>query len=544
VRWQNRRVYVALFCALAVIFYWLGPFSLNLFRQALDEEILDELLEQERQENLYYRLVDEDGYCIVTTGRRLKPGDCYLAEDNRLYEVYAVEGYLARARFKEKIELELPGGENSSGNLTPALPVQKPAYSIAIYHSHNAESYVPSDGTDSIYGRGGIHDVGVAFKESLTQKGIEVYHSERLHLPHDRGAYRRSRVTAQQLLKKRPDAIFDVHRDAAPWDAYAVEVDGEMVTRIQIVVGLSHPGAAANKEYAFDLKGCADRIYPGLVRGVFLIWGGYNQDLSPLNLLLEVGAHTNSKEAAMHGISLFGDVVAYYFYGPSYLDNGAGAAEPGREDGRPPALYRDAGGILNAISGTVLGLLLTSLGAALGFYFLNNPGALEDLLSWWERAPQRLALLPGRFKQFVLNFPTLARNSWADFPENLIYNWHRLRQEASAAPGWAKAAAQKWGRRAAGRIKIWIRELPWRWRRSWTLLLQESRELPAFLRHRLLKGRERLEHTASGLGRMVRRAWPLFRESLRLAWHRTLVEGAHWAALIREKMAMLRRLRT
>ena len=269
-----------------------------------------------------------------------------------------------------------------------------------------------------------------------------------MHLPHDRGAYRRSRVTAQQLLKKSPDAIFDVHRDAAPWDAYAVEVDGDMVTRIQIVVGLSHPGTAANKKYAFDLKGYADRIHPGLVRGVFLIWGGYNQDLSPLSLLLEVGAHTNSKEAAMRGISLFSDVVAYYFYGPSYLDNGAGAAEPGREDGRPPALYRDAGGILNAISGTVLGLLLTSLGAALGFYFLNNPGALENLLSWWERAPQRLALLPGRLKQYALNFPTLARNSWADFPENLSYNWHKLRQEARAAPGWIKT--QKWGRRAAG----------------------------------------------------------------------------------------------
>ncbi len=531
---------MALFCALTIIFYWLGPFPFDPFRPAFDEDILDELLEEERRDSLYYRMVDEDGRCIVTTGRRLKPGDCYLAANNRLYEVYALEGYLARARFKEEIVIDLPGGENATGDFAAAIPVQQPAYSIAIYHSHNAESYVPSDGADSIYGRGGIHDVGVAFKESLRQKGIEVYHSERLHLPHDRGAYRRSRVTAQELLKKRPDAIFDVHRDAAPWDAYAAEVDGEMVTQVQIVVGLSHPGAAANKKYAFDLKGYADRIHPGLVRGVFLIWGGYNQDLSPLSLLLEVGAHTNSKEAAMRGISLFGDVVAYYFYGPSYLDNGEGAAEPGREDDSPPALYRDAGGILNAISGTVLGLLLTSLGAAMGFYFLNNPEALENLLAWWERAPQRLALLPGGFKQFALNFPTLARKSWAEFPENLSHSWHKLRQEGRAAPGWIKTAVQKWGRRAAGRIKQWFRELPWRWRRSWTLLLQESRELPTFLRQRLQKGQELLERTASRLGRMMRRAWSVFWKSLRLAWHRTLAEGAHWAALVREKITALR----
>ena len=46
--WQNRRLYIALFCALVVIFYWLGPF--NPFRQALDERnILDELLEEERR---------------------------------------------------------------------------------------------------------------------------------------------------------------------------------------------------------------------------------------------------------------------------------------------------------------------------------------------------------------------------------------------------------------------------------------------------------------------------------------------------------------
>lgn len=63
------------------------------------------------------------------------------------------------------------------------------------------------------------------------------------------------------------------------------------------------------------------------MKGIFFGRGGnYNQDLSPLSLLLEVGgAHTNSRPAAQRGISLFAEVVDLYFYGPS-----AEAAELGQ----------------------------------------------------------------------------------------------------------------------------------------------------------------------------------------------------------------------
>ncbi len=43
--------------------------------------------------------------------------------------------------------------------------------------------------------------------------------------------------------------------------------------------------------------------------------GNYNQDLTPLNLLLEVGGHKNSREAAEEGIRHFAEVVDFYFYG-------------------------------------------------------------------------------------------------------------------------------------------------------------------------------------------------------------------------------------
>lgn len=543
-RGQNRRLHLALFLALAVIVYWLGPFSPDTPRPAFDEGFFDELLPEEMQENRYYRMVDEDGRTIVTTGRRLRPGDAYLSADNRFYEVFAVEGYLARARFKEEVKFDLPMDSPAAETEDPPglLPAQqRPAYRIAIYHSHNAESYVPSDGTDSIYGRGGIHDVGVAFRDALEGKGIEVLYSERLHLPHDRGAYRRSRVTAQQLLQQRPDAIFDVHRDAAPWEAYSMEIDGELITQIQFVVGLSNPGAAANRNFAFDLKGQADRVRPGVVRGVFLIWGGYNQDLSPMSLLLEVGAHTNSKEAAVQGITLFADAVAYYFYGPGYLEEGR-PVQPGDEDEVPPALYRDAGGISSAISGTVLGLLLTSLGAALGFYFLNNPGALEKLYHWWEHLPERAAAFPEQVKLGVSSFPALAKQKWAEFPGNLLEAWHQLGDEIRDLPAWTKIMLEKGLHRGAGTGRaagLWLRRLPGNWRLSWRLFTAESRAFPGYLRRRAARGRAALGRAAVWTAGAALSAWRRLVECLHLARGRAAGEAAHLAALIREKITLL-----
>lgn len=338
------------------------------------EALFNELDEKEIAAEKYFRLVDSEGRHITTTGRRIRPGDRYLDEKNRLYEVYRVRDYTAEARYIRTEELNSPGLEKriiSPVMLKKLKPVANdeeewPRKLVAIYHTHNAESYVPSDGKESIFGRGGIHDVGEAFKEALESKGVNVLYSENMHLPHDRGAYRRSRNTALELLHENPDAIFDLHRDAAPVDAYAAQVEEDWVTQIQFVVGRQNPSYSVTRRFAYDLKGLADKVYPGLVKGVFMGWGNYNQDLTPLNLLLEVGAHLNSKEAAENGIALFADVVALYFYGISTEDEERGGLLPRADD--PDA----AGGAIFATIAIFLLLVAAALG---GFYFMNNPFA-------------------------------------------------------------------------------------------------------------------------------------------------------------------------
>ena len=297
----------------------LNQLSYEFSRDLNVEELWDEWLEPEQ----YMTMVTPEGEVIMQTARRIYEDDEYLTSDNKLYRVVKIDGNTA---FTELVEskVDINAQSISLRQIRKALglnPVQaqeqgKKTGLIGIYHTHNAESYIPTDGTDSIDGKGGIHAVGDSFASALENLGVEVGYSEKLHLPHDRGAYRRSRSTVLELLSQNPDAIFDVHRDAAPQNAYAAQIGDDWITQIQFVVGRQNQNLGINRQYAQSLKAAADEMYPGLVKGIFFARGNYNQDLSPLNLLIEAGAHTNSRDAAIRGISLFAEVVDYYFYGP------------------------------------------------------------------------------------------------------------------------------------------------------------------------------------------------------------------------------------
>ena len=97
-------------------------------------------------------------------------------------------------------------------------------------------------------------------------------YSENMHLPHDRGlpAFQGYRPEAFGTESR---CYFDLHRDAAPVDAYATKVEEDWVTKIQFVVGRQNPSYSVTRRFAYDLKGLADKVYPGLIKGVFMGWG-------------------------------------------------------------------------------------------------------------------------------------------------------------------------------------------------------------------------------------------------------------------------------
>lgn len=273
-----------------------------------------------------YSLYDESGALLTLLGARIYEGDEYIAADDRLYRVVSVtdEEQSAAAVLVGDGAAE-PDAQTAFASLVARAAAEK---RIGMYSTHSDESYVPSDGDSSLLRGAGIYDVGNALKEALEAHGIEVEYSEETFFPHDAGAYRRSRRTAEELLKERPDALFDIHRDAIAAEQYETEIDGEEASKVRLFVGRSNPSADANRAFAQRIKAAADEQYPGLVKDIFIGKGNYNQELYPQALLLEFGTHEIDKDRAITATKYMADVINGVLYGGSAeaaTGSGAGA---------------------------------------------------------------------------------------------------------------------------------------------------------------------------------------------------------------------------
>ena len=253
----------------------------------------------------YYAVKDESGAEIFATGHRIYVGDEFISDQDIRYQVTEVAGTSATAKSLGKMEamLDFPA---AIGTLA------KPAgqITVAIYHTHSDESYEPSDGTDSIPAKGGVLQVGKSMAAALLDKGVKAVHSLTSHDPHDAGAYERSRRTLVQLLKDRPTAVFDVHRDAGPAEPYLKNVPGSgTVAKGMIVIGRTNPKMSANLDFARRIMNGVNKEYSGLIKGIFMGKADFNQDLYDRALLLEMGTERTSKEAAEKGVELIAGVV-------------------------------------------------------------------------------------------------------------------------------------------------------------------------------------------------------------------------------------------
>lgn len=339
------------------------------------------LADSELSEDVYFEMVDPIGTVIHQTSHILDIGDQFINEDNNIYEVKRIEAYKA---FVEKVGDFNPGEfdvsteapqSNWYDNFLAVLSknekvvaVQKDGNKplVALYHTHDDESYKPTEGYASASkGNGGILKVGDKFAQALENKGINISHDKTSHYPHDAMAYDRSRRTATQLIKQAPAAIFDIHRDAVPANVYALKKDGKDLTKVTIVLGRQNPNIKANEAFAKKLKTIADKNSPGLIKGILYAKGKYNQDMSPKMLLLEIGAHTNSREAAERGVTLLADSIPQLVGSTQPGAPSGGTTTPGESKGIGKAL------------GWLIGLTILGGGA----FLLLNSGSLGEVSS-------------------------------------------------------------------------------------------------------------------------------------------------------------------
>lgn len=328
-----------------------------------------------------YTAVTEDGQTLFSISGSIAEGDEYISRDNVLYRISGVSGYTATAtRIGEE---EMPDVSWLDTGAAQAVFAQKavPAAAenadsrklIAMYVTHSDESYIPSDGTESIEGQGGIYDVARSFRDALQNQGIDVILDESTHLPHDSGAYRRSRRTAERLLQKRPDAIIDIHRDGIPDQSeYTYSIDGENASQVRLLVGRANQNSDVNRTFAKQIKAVADKQYPGLVKDIFIGKGTYNQDLSPNAILLEFGTHTISKDRVLNSTDLMAEVVSTTLYGSqtgsAKSEESAQAAKNNKKSAENKSSMKGIGWIaLVVIVGVLIfALLQTGGGKAMG----------------------------------------------------------------------------------------------------------------------------------------------------------------------------------
>ena len=273
-----------------------------------------------------YTLYDAQGNELTMRAGRMYVGDEYISGDDHLYRVASVDDAARTARAEYIGPATLDGA--SATAFASLIAAAEPEKKIAMYSTHSDESYVPSDGESSKLEDAGIYDVGEALAKSFEERGIEVVYSRETFHPHDAGAYRRSRRTAEELLKDSPDALLDIHRDAIPAEQYETEVEGEDVSKVRLFVGRSNPNGDENRAFAQQIKAVADKMYPGLIKDIYMGKGAYNQDLAPRSVLLEFGTHTLPKERVLASTGPMSEVVYKALYGG--VTGSAGASDASR----------------------------------------------------------------------------------------------------------------------------------------------------------------------------------------------------------------------
>ncbi len=262
-------------------------------------------------------VVYDDNNDVICEKSSVEVGDTFVTKDFYEYEIVDIKGDKAYAKKIGRLQIPKIGRER--------LPLQRAARKgkICLYMTHNDESYVPSDGYDSVYGAGGIHDVAKSFQRELQSKGIDIVLDETLHIPHNSSAYSRSSVTANKLLTTQsPDAMFDVHRDGVSKSYYETKQNGQNLSKIRIVVGKSNPNFDDNYSFAKYVFAIGNSMYPWLFSDIYCGKGHYNQNYQTTDLLFEMGTYLIEKEAVQNSLPYLANVIDTAMYSSVEEENG------------------------------------------------------------------------------------------------------------------------------------------------------------------------------------------------------------------------------
>ncbi|MEG1560194.1 MAG: stage II sporulation protein P [Clostridia bacterium] len=236
------------------------------------------------------------------------------------------------------VKFELLNLKNTTfdpGNLKGS---EEPA--ILIYHTHTTEAYSQAPGCEykEKFGKWRTNDnkknivaVGEALAEKLRALGYKVIHDTTDHEPPKLAtAYSRSVLTMEKYKKQYPSIkiFIDVHRDAYSTNSNGTdfcEIDGKRMAKLMFVVGTGEGATGAGFKEMPDFESnfaLANKISTelsgyskSLVRKIRVKTGRYNQHISPMCLLVEVGHNNNTLFEALNSMDYLAKAMNKVFSG-------------------------------------------------------------------------------------------------------------------------------------------------------------------------------------------------------------------------------------
>lgn len=196
-------------------------------------------------------------------------------------------------------EAEILSGQQTSSALPTDADMSKPI--VALYCTHSAETYPPTDGVEKLNGKnGGVYQVAQTLCEHLISLGIPAVVDDTIHdYPDWSSSYSNSLKTMQKLKETYPSLVMfvDVHRDAN-CGSTVFTYQGGQAAQVMLVVGSDkrseHPNWEQNLAFAQKIANRMEEKAAGILRGVRVQNGRYNQHFSPHAILLEMGSTENS----------------------------------------------------------------------------------------------------------------------------------------------------------------------------------------------------------------------------------------------------------
>lgn len=198
---------------------------------------------------------------------------------------------------------------------------------VLVLHTHGTESFMP-DGATYYTDEGELArssdpsenmiSVGEEFVKVLERKGIETLHCTVMHDKESyRESYARAAETIRWYLEQFPSIryVFDLHRDSIMRSteelvSAVTYINGERVAQVMPVIGSGYSGYENNLSFALKLREELNEKYGTVGRPVCLRESQYNQSLTPVSVLLEIGTSGNTLDEAKRAARITAEAVA------------------------------------------------------------------------------------------------------------------------------------------------------------------------------------------------------------------------------------------